>query len=81
MLEHRTKIHDGGRLVVPAAYRQALGLAPGEEVILRLEKDELRVYSARQALARVRRLVKKHAGGRSLVDELIAERRKEAADE
>ena len=43
MNEIRTKIAEGGRIVIPAEYRQALNLRVGDEVILRLEDDTLRV--------------------------------------
>ncbi len=81
MLECRTKIHDNGRLVVPMACRRALGIDSGEDVILRIESGELRLYPAKQALTRAQKLVKKYMPRRKLVDELIAERRKESVDE
>ncbi len=81
MLECRTKIHDNGRLVVPLACRQALGLGAGEDVILRIEQGELRLYPAKQALTRAKQLVKKYMPRRKLVDELLLERRKEGVDE
>jgi len=81
MLQHHTKIQNGGRIVVPVAFRQAMNLVEGEEVVLRLDDDGLHVHSVRQALARAQKIVAKYAGKRSLVDELLAERRKEAADD
>lgn len=75
----KTKIHEGGRLVIPAAYRKALGLKPGDEVLLILEDDEIRVVSTRQAIARAQALVRRYIPeGRSLSEELIQERREEA---
>jgi AbrB family looped-hinge helix DNA binding protein len=77
-----TKIADGGRVVIPAEHRRALGLEVGDEVIIRLVDGELRILTRAEAIRRaqslVRRKVKK---GRSLVDELTKERRAEAADE
>ena len=78
----KTKIHEGGRLVIPAAYRKALGLKPGDEVQLLLEDDEIRLLSTRRAITRAqaftRKLVPK---GRSMVEDLLRERREEAARE
>jgi AbrB family looped-hinge helix DNA binding protein len=69
----------GGRLVIPARLRKALGLRPGSELLLAASDGELRVWSREQALRRaqehVRRLVPPEV---SLVDELIAGRRREA---
>jgi len=76
-----TTMTDGGRIVIPAAYRRVLGVQPGDEVVLRMEDGELRVTTRAQARRHaqqyVRRLVPK---GVSLVNELIRERR-EAADD
>jgi AbrB family looped-hinge helix DNA binding protein len=82
---HRTRLQDGGRLVIPAEFRKALDLAAGEEMIVKLEGEELRIYPARLAVDRLQQLVRKHSKlkrkGKSAVDELIAERRREAKRE
>ena len=76
----KTIIREGGRLVIPAAYRKALGLKPGDEVLLTLEDGEIRVVSTRQAIARAQTLLRHYIPkGRSLSEELIKERREEAA--
>jgi len=80
MSELKTKISQDGRLVIPAAYRKELGLKPGDEVALVLEEGELRVISARQAIARAQGLVRQYVPeGRPLSQELLQERREEAA--
>jgi AbrB family looped-hinge helix DNA binding protein len=80
--ETRLRINENGRVVIPATFRKALGINPGDEVVLRLEEDELRITSQKSRLARARRLVRKYVNrGRSLADELIAERRKAARKE
>jgi len=81
MMQHHTKMQNGGRIVVPAAFRQAMNLSEGEEVVLRLDESGLHVYSAKQALVRAQEIVGRYAGKRKLADELIAERRKEATNE
>ncbi len=75
----KTKLCEGGRLVIPAAYRKALGLKPGDEVLLVLEDGEIRVVSARQAIARAQTLVRRYVPeARCLSDELIHERQEES---
>jgi AbrB family looped-hinge helix DNA binding protein len=75
-------VAENGRLVIPAAIRRALGLESGGDVILRLEKDELRILTKRQQLARAKAMIRRHIPeGRSLVDELIRERREAAKRE
>lgn len=77
-----TKIADGGRLVIPAEHRRALGLEIGDEVIVRVEDNELRILTRAEAIKRAQKKVRRHVkGGRSLVDELNAERRAEAKRE
>ncbi len=76
------KITPGGRLVIPARHRKALGLKTGDEVLLRLVDGELRILSQAEAVRRAQAMVKKHVKrGRSLVDELLRERRLEAKRE
>jgi antitoxin PrlF len=71
-----------GRLVIPAGYRQALGLRPGDEVILSLEEGAIRVFTRAEAVRRAQAAVRAYIpAGRSLADELIAERRQELAGE
>ena len=69
-----------GRLVVPVAVRKALGFQPGEALIARAEADRLVVEKAAAVERRLHEYFRKFEG-RSLADELIAERRQEAARE
>jgi len=78
----KTKIAAGGRVVIPAAYRKALGIKPGDEVAIFLEGDEIRLAGTRQVVKRAQNTVRKYvAGVRRLSDELIKERRAEAGRE
>lgn len=78
----RTKIAEGGRLVIPAEHRRQLGLEIGDEVIVRVEGGELRILTRAEAVKRAQEKVRRHIkGSRSLVDELSAERRAEAGRE
>jgi AbrB family looped-hinge helix DNA binding protein len=80
--ETRTSLSENGRIVIPAAYRKALGIKAGDEVILRLEDDELRITTMKRRLERARRRIRQYVKpGVSLADELIAERREAARRE
>jgi len=80
--EARLKVNQNGRVVIPAPFRKALGISAGDEVVLRLENDELRITTLKRRIERAQRLVRKHLKpGTSLVDELIAERREAAKNE
>jgi len=74
----KTRIGKGGRLVIPSAYRKALGLRPGDEVQLILEDGEIRLVDTRQAVARSQSIVRRYIPeGRCLSEELIQERRED----
>jgi AbrB family looped-hinge helix DNA binding protein len=76
------RVNENGRVVIPASYRKALGIKAGDEVILRMEDDELRITTMKRRIERAQRLVRKYVKpGTSLVDELIAERREAAKRE
>ncbi len=75
----KTRIREGGRLIIPAEYRKALGIGPGDEVLLSLEDGEIRIVSMRHAVARAQTLVRRYIPeGRNLSEELIRERQDEA---
>ena len=76
----RSKISSGGRVVIPAEFRKALGLHEGDTVVLSLEDQAIHLYSFSESLRQAQELIHSFMEpGRSLVDELIAERRREAA--
>ena len=80
--ETRLRLNENGRVVIPASFRKALGILAGDELVLRMEDDELRITTPKRRLERAQRLLRKHVKpGRSLVDELIAERREAARKE
>jgi len=82
MATAKTRMTDGGRVVIPAEYRKALGLEAGDELIVALEDGELRLFTLQQAVRRVQAIARKYIPeGRSLSEELIAERRAESANE
>jgi AbrB family looped-hinge helix DNA binding protein len=73
---------DRGRLVLPAEVRERLNIKGGDRLLVRVDPDGTIRLQTGAAFARSLRGVFKHlAPGRSLSDELIAERRREAAQE
>lgn len=78
----RVRLNVNGRIVIPADYRRALGIKAGDEVILSFEDDELRITTMKRRIERAQRRARRYLKpGRSLVDELIAERREAAKRE
>lgn len=78
----KTTIGPGGRVVIPAAYRQALGLEEGDDVVMTLEGDTLRLESRRARLRRAQERVASHLEGAQFASHaFVAERRREAKRE
>jgi len=76
------QIGPDGRVVIPAPFRQQLGLGDDARVLMLMEDGELRLVGRDAAIARAQALVAKYVPeGVSLVDELLADRRREAARE
>lgn len=81
-LSIRTKVSEGGRIVIPAEFRKVLGLEVGDEVIVRLAGGEIKVTGVAAAVQCVQEKVRRYVPeGRSLSEELIAERRQESSHE
>jgi AbrB family looped-hinge helix DNA binding protein len=74
----KLKLGEGGRIVIPAAMREEMGLAPGETLIAHVENGELRVRSWLKNLKRIQaELSALKKPGESVVDEFLEERREE----
>jgi AbrB family looped-hinge helix DNA binding protein len=70
-----------GRVVIPAEVRTALGLAPGDRLHLHVTGRRLVLMRPEDAVRELRGLAANVPRNRSLVDELLAERRIAAANE
>lgn len=78
----KTRVTQGGRIVIPADMRKRLGIEIGETVNIEETGDSFKVTTSRAALRRIQNSLKGRVPeGVSLVDELIADRRREAENE
>jgi len=76
------KVGAAGRIVLPAGFREAEDIQVGDDLVAYIVDGELRVMTRRRAWEAAQRLVASHVPReRSLVDEVIAERRAESARE
>ena len=78
----RTKIGEGGRVVIPAPIRRAIGVEVGDHVTLSVNNNTVQITTSKEALKRLQALVRqKVPRGVSIVDELIRDRREEVERE
>lgn len=78
----RIRIGESGVVSIPEELLRAAGLEGGDAAGIWVEDGEIRILGVRQGIEWAQRLMRQYVPeGRSLVDELIAERRREAARE
>jgi AbrB family looped-hinge helix DNA binding protein len=85
MLEHQSHtlhLDAEGRLTLPEAIRQQMGLTEGDRLILTVtEEGILQLVSLRQQIKKLRGILKNPEPTKSVVEELIRERHRAAANE
>ena len=75
-------LNGGGMLELPVKFLAALGVKDGDRVCLKLDANGLRIINRDAALTHAQELASRYIiDGVSVVDELIAERRREARKE
>jgi AbrB family looped-hinge helix DNA binding protein len=81
-LQARVHVGEKGRIVIPAAMREALGIRVGDAVDVNLHDSELRISTRRAAIRRAQEYARHFVKPGTLVsDELSAERREAAKHE
>lgn len=79
-----TKLRLGpdGRVVIPAAFRDSLGISEGDTLIASVVDGELHLLTIRAAMRKAQAIVRQFVPeGVSLVDELLEDRRREVERE
>lgn len=79
----QSEIHVGeqGRIVIPAEIRRMLDITPGSSLVARVQNNQLVLEKREAILKRIQSRFAVIDSKISLADELIAERRAEAAHE
>ncbi|PSB04396.1 AbrB/MazE/SpoVT family DNA-binding domain-containing protein [Merismopedia glauca] len=78
MIQTIVHVNEQGRIVIPAQFRQQLGLVPGSKLVARIDAGRLVLEKPEDVLKRLRATFNSPD---SLVEELIKERRIEATNE
>jgi len=79
--DHEVQVGAQGRVVIPTALRKALKLKPGERLVVRKVGERLVLERREVVEKRLRERFRHISKDVSLANELIAERRAEAAAE
>lgn len=75
-------VEKSGRILIPAAIRRKLNLHPGSEVLLQVDDTGIRIGTREQMVSRTQDRLRRYVPtDRLLSEELIQERRAEAARE
>ena len=82
-MTYHAKLIKGGKIVIPAELRREFGFTDGDTLVFESEGGRLVLKAYAQVVREVQAEFKAMvpAGNRSMVDELLAERRAEAARE
>lgn len=78
----KTRLGPDGRVVIPASFRERLGIKDGDVLFARLENGEIHLLTPKAAMLRAQAIVRRFVPeGVSLVDELLEDRRREVERE
>ena len=82
VLSADAKVNENGRILIPAAIREQMGVKTGDDLVLTLEDGVLRVESYQAIIRKIQEEMQQYKKPGVLVsEELIAERREEARRE
>lgn len=81
MEQFTSRIEPSGRLLIPAALRQKLGLTAGSEMVIDEADGILHIQTREGAVRNIQKYFAQFSDGKSWSQELISERRVEARRE
>ena len=78
MLSIHTKIHESGRILIPAHFRRALDIKADDELVLQIRDNEITLTPIKISIKKAQDLVEKYNRDKvSLTDRLTALRQEE----
>lgn len=79
----KTKLKNGGRIIIPSSFRKLMHINDGDDLILHIDNNVISITTPESALKTLQNKLKKSLKDNSvsLTNELIQDRRKEANDE
>ena len=78
----KVKVSKGGKISIPSACKKALNISDGDELLFDISDNQMVISPVRFTLQKVRKFLKdRNSNNKSLVDELIQERKQELINE
>ena len=78
----KARVSKGGKIAIPSACKKALNILDGDELLFDINDNQLVISPINFTLQKIRKLLKdNNPSGKSLVDELLQERRQELKNE
>jgi AbrB family looped-hinge helix DNA binding protein len=78
-VQARIQVGEKGRIVIPAAIREALGISVGDSIDLSVQDHELRISTLRNRIQRAQERARRYIPEGVLVSEELSAERREAA--
>jgi antitoxin PrlF len=76
-IESKALINDGGRILIPINIRKALNLNIGDELLLKVEEDEIHMIPLSKAVQQAQDLIRQYNKDGLKLTDVLAELRKE----
>ena len=78
----KVKMSRGGKISIPSSCRKLLNVLDGDELLFDVKDDQIVISSVKFVLQKVRKILKdNNPKGKSLVEELLQDRKMEQKDE
>lgn len=77
VIESKALINDTGRILIPVNIRKALNLNIGDELLLKVEEDEIHIIPLSKAVHQAQRLIREYNQGGVKLTNMLFELRKE----
>ncbi|MEN8237115.1 MAG: AbrB/MazE/SpoVT family DNA-binding domain-containing protein [Pseudomonadota bacterium] len=81
MLEFRTQVKEGGRIVLPSQIRKKLHIDIGEELLLKVEDNEIHVMTYTSVIENAQSVTRKYNKSKQKLTDLLYEMRQEEMDD
>lgn len=76
-IESKALINDTGRILIPASIRKALNLNIGDELLLKVEEDEIRIIPLSKAVQQAQDLIRQYNKDGLKLTDVLADLRNE----